>query len=177
MNYADGRIAVYLTTEVIQARVEALGQAISRDLSDKPLVVIGIMKGAAVFMGDLVRTINLPLEMEYLYARSYAGSRSTGIVKVERIPTLNLQDKNLLLVEDIIDTGLTMQTIKVEMQKLGAASVHLCSLLSKPSRREVEVNIDYLGFEIPDEFVVGYGLDFDEKYRNLPFIGIYKPSK
>lgn len=176
MNYAGDQVSVYLTTEVIQSRVRALGAEISRDLSDKPLVVIGIMKGAALFMGDLVRHIDLPLEMEYLYARSYTGTRSTGIVKVEKIPNIDLRDKNLLLVEDIIDTGLTMETIKVEMKKLGAASVRLCSLLSKPARREVEVEIDYLGFEIPDEFVVGYGLDFNEKYRNLPFVGIYKPS-
>jgi len=116
------------------------------------------------------------MEIEYLYARSYSGSKSTGIVEVERIPRLDLKGKNLLLIEDIIDTGLTMDTIKVEMSKLGPERVLLCSMLSKPARRVVEISIDYLGFEIPDEFVVGYGLDYNEDYRNLPYIGIYSQT-
>jgi len=173
MSYAEPKVRVYLGSDQLQNRVKVLGDQITQDLKGKPLVVIAIMKGAAIFAADLVRQINLPVEMEYLYARSYAGSSSTGIVEVERIPRLDLKGKNLLLIEDIIDTGLTMETIKVEMNKLGPDRVVLCSMLSKPARRVVDVAIDYLGFEVPDEFVVGYGLDYNEEYRNLPYIGIY----
>ncbi len=173
MSYAEPKVRIYLTSEQLLARVKALGEKITADLRGKPLVVISIMKGGAMFAADLVRHIDLPMEMEYLYARSYSGSKSTGIVEVERIPRLDLKGKNLLLIEDIIDTGLTMDTIKVEMSKLGPEKVLLCSMLSKPARRVVETSIDYLGFEIPDEFVVGYGLDYNEDYRNLPYIGIY----
>ncbi len=176
MSYASDKVKPYLSEADIRSRIEWLGEKISRDLSGAPLVVIAVMKGAAMFAGDLVKKIDLPIELEYLYARSYSGSKSTGIVEVDRIPRVELKGKNLLLVEDIIDTGLTMQTIKVEMQKLGAEKVYLCSLLSKPSRRQIEIYIDYLGFEIPDEFVVGYGLDYNEQYRNLPFVGIYSES-
>lgn len=176
MSYADQKVRVYLTSEQLLARVKALGERITADLRGKPLVVISIMKGGAMFAADLVRQIDLPMEIEYLYARSYSGSKSTGIVEVERIPRLDLKGKNLLLIEDIIDTGLTMDTIKVEMSKLGPERVLLCSMLSKPARRVVEISIDYLGFEIPDEFVVGYGLDYNEDYRNLPYIGIYSQT-
>jgi len=176
VSYADQKVRVYLTSEQLLARVKALGERITADLRGKPLVVISIMKGGAMFAADLVRQIDLPMEIEYLYARSYSGSKSTGIVEVERIPRLDLKGKNLLLIEDIIDTGLTMDTIKVEMSKLGPERVLLCSMLSKPARRVVEISIDYLGFEIPDEFVVGYGLDYNEDYRNLPYIGIYSQT-
>ena len=176
MSYADQKVRVYLTSEQLSARVKALGERITADLRGNPLVVISIMKGGAMFAADLVRQIDLPMEIEYLYARSYSGSKSTGIVEVERIPRLDLKGKNLLLIEDIIDTGLTMDTIKVEMSKLGPERVLLCSMLSKPARRVVEISIDYLGFEIPDEFVVGYGLDYNEDYRNLPYIGIYSQT-
>jgi len=176
MSYADQKVRVYLTSEQLSARVKALGERITADLRGKPLVVISIMKGGAMFAADLVRQIDLPMEIEYLYARCYSGSKSTGIVEVERIPRLDLKGKNLLLIEDIIDTGLTMDTIKVEMSKLGPERVLLCSMLSKPARRVVEISIDYLGFEIPDEFVVGYGLDYNEDYRNLPYIGIYSQT-
>jgi hypoxanthine phosphoribosyltransferase len=176
MSYAGQKVRVYLTSEQLSARVKALGEKITADLRGKPLVVISIMKGGAMFAADLVRHIDLPMEMEYLYARSYSGSKSTGIVEVERIPRLDLKGKNLLLIEDIIDTGLTMETIKVEMAKLGPERVLLSSMLSKPARRVVEISIDYLGFEIPDEFVVGYGLDYNEDYRNLPYIGIYSET-
>lgn len=176
MSYAKDKVRPYLSEAEIRARIEELGTLISRDLAGSPLVAIAVMKGAAMFAGDLVKKIDLPMELEYLYARSYSGSKSTGIVEVDRIPRVELKGKNLLLIEDIIDTGLTMQTIKIEMKKLGAEKVYLCSLLSKPSRRQVEIYIDYLGFEIPDEFVVGYGLDYNEKYRNLPFVGIYSET-
>ena len=176
MSYADQKVRVYLTSEQLSARVKALGERITADLRGNQLVVISIMKGGAMFAADLVRQIDLPMEIEYLYARSYSGSKSTGIVEVERIPRLDLKGKNLLLIEDIIDTGLTMDTIKVEMSKLGPERVLLCSMLSKPARRVVEISIDYLGFEIPDEFVVGYGLDYNEDYRNLPYIGIYSQT-
>jgi hypoxanthine phosphoribosyltransferase len=176
VSYADQKVRVYLTSEQLSARVKALGERITADLRGNQLVVISIMKGGAMFAADLVRQIDLPMEIEYLYARSYSGSKSTGIVEVERIPRLDLKGKNLLLIEDIIDTGLTMDTIKVEMSKLGPERVLLCSMLSKPARRVVEISIDYLGFEIPDEFVVGYGLDYNEDYRNLPYIGIYSQT-
>ncbi|MBO5409155.1 MAG: hypoxanthine phosphoribosyltransferase [Clostridia bacterium] len=165
---------ILFSKEEIQARIEELGKQISEDYKDaKSLLVIGILKGSCVFFADLIRQISLPIEIEFMSVSSYQDSSiSSGEVKITKDVNTSVTLKHVLFVEDIIDTGFTMSKVMEMFCERGAASVKLCSLLSKPDRRKVEIPIDYLGFTIPDEFVIGYGLDFAEKYRNLPYVGV-----
>ena len=156
----------------LRARVRALGRRIRRDYRDREPMLVGILHGAFVFMADLVREIDLPLTCEFLRASSYAGTRSSGRPRVGAIPARRLAGRHVLVVEDIVDTGLTARRILRELRARRPASLRLCSLLSKRVRRRARVRIDYLGFAVPDRFVVGYGLDFDGRYRNLPYVGI-----
>ena len=145
------------------------------DYKDKDLVVIGILKGAVIFMSELIKNIELPLIIDFMAVSSYGKSSiSTGEVRIIKDLDFSVEGKDLLIVEDIIDTGLTLNYLTDILKKRGASSVKICTLLDKPERRSVEVNVDYLGFEIPDEFVVGYGLDYAEQYRNLPYVGALK---
>lgn len=160
-----------LDSQTIQNRILELGAEISRDYKDKELVVIGVLKGAFIFMADLVRTISIPLVTDFIQVSSYAnGSSSSGKITLVSSPSQPVEGCHVLLVEDIIDTGLTMQWLADHFSEQGAASVRICSLIDKAERREHQINIDYLGFTIPNGFLVGYGLDFDEQYRNLPQI-------
>ena len=165
---------ILFSKEEIQARIEELGKKISEDYKDaKSLLVIGILKGSCMFFADLIRQIDLPIEIEFMSVSSYQDSSvSSGEVKITKDVNTSVALKHVLFVEDIIDTGFTMSKVMEMFHERGAASVKLCSLLSKPDRRKVEISIDYLGFTIPDEFVIGYGLDFAEKYRNLPYVGV-----
>lgn len=159
---------------------EQLAEKINADYADqtKPLIVIVILKGSLIFASDLVRKINLPLEIEFMKVSSYgAGTKNSGEIKVHLdLMRDNLEQYNILIIEDIVDSGRTLARLTQLLKNRNANSVKTCTLLDKPSRREVPFTPDYCGTTIPDEFVVGYGLDFDEKYRNLPFIGILDPK-
>jgi hypoxanthine phosphoribosyltransferase len=159
----------------LAARVRALGQSITADYQGCELVLVCVLKGSFVFAADLARHIDLPLSIEFLGLKSYGdGQNSSGVVQITSDLGRPVAGKDLLIVEDIVDTGLTMAYMRKNLATRGPRSVKLCSLLHKPSRARVETQIDYLGFEIPDRFVVGYGLDWGERYRNLPFLGVVR---
>jgi hypoxanthine phosphoribosyltransferase len=164
-----------ITEEGLARRVAELGARITEDYRGKDLVVVGVLKGSFPFVADLVRQIDLPLRVDFLGLSSYGnGTESSGVVKITSDLTKPIAGKHVLVVEDIVDTGLTMKYLLANLATRQPASVRVCSLLEKPARLRVEVEIAYKGFTIPDEFVVGYGLDYDERYRNLPFLGILK---
>ena len=166
---------VLFTKERLAAKAAELGAQISQDYADKEIFAVGILKGAFVFASDLVRNISRPVQMDFMIASSYgAGTKSSGTVKIMKDLDFDIAGKHVLIIEDIIDSGLTMKYLIKNLQTRHPASVKLCALLSKPSRRQTDVAIDYCGWEVPDEFFVGYGLDYAEKYRNLPCIGILK---
>ena len=168
---------VLLSKEELDSIVKELGRKITEDYKGKNLFLITVLKGASVFMADLMRAIDLPCEIEFMVLSSYgSGTTSTGSVKIVKDIDLPLEGKDVLIVEDILDTGFTLDFLFNLLQKRNPNSVEICTLLDKPDRRKVEVEAKYTGHQIPDEFVVGYGLDYDEKYRNLPFIGILKPE-
>lgn len=166
---------VVFTPEELADKTQALGENISRDYAGKELLVVGILKGASMFTMDLVRQITIPLELDFIAVSSYgSGASSSGEVKILKDTSINIRGKNVILCEDIIDSGITMAKLLPLLRERRPASLRLCALLSKPSRRVVPVDIDYCGWEVPDEFIVGYGLDYAEKYRNLPCIGVLK---
>lgn len=166
---------ILLSEDQIKNRVKELGKEITEDYQGKDLLVIGILKGAAIFMSELIRYIDLPIKIDFMAVSSYGDfSISTGEVKIIKDLDFSAENKHILIVEDIIDTGYTLNYLSDNLRKRGALSVKVCTLLDKPERRVVGVPLDYLGFEIPDEFAVGYGLDYSERYRNLPFIGALK---
>lgn len=169
--FVSGDGPVQISKEQISERVAAIGAQIAKEYVSKPLHFICVLNGAFVFMADLVRAIDLPLTIDFLSVSSY-GSRteSSGEVRLLKDLDQSLKNKHVVLVEDIIDTGLTMQYLQSYLQGRGPLSVKVASLLSKPSRRKVEIKIDYLGFEVEDEFVYGYGLDVSHVFRNIPFI-------
>lgn len=166
---------VLLTEEEITTRVKELGKEISRDYQGKDLLLVGILKGAVIFMAELCKNIDLPITIDFMAVSSYGNSsRSTGEVKIVKDLDFSVEGKDVLIVEDIIDTGLTLAYLTDNLRKRGANSVRIVTLLDKPDRRNIEVKVDYLGFSIPDEFVIGYGLDYAELYRNLPFVASLK---
>ena len=161
----------------IQARVAELGAQISADYSGKDLTVIGILKGSVLFMADLIRAISMPLAIDFMAVTSYgASTTSSGNVRILKDLDSSITGRHLLIVEDIIDSGLTMQYLLNNLASRGAASLRVCTLLDKPERRLTDVRADYTGFAVPNEFVVGYGLDYNQMYRNLPDIGILHPE-
>ncbi len=166
---------VLISEEEIKNTVKKMGEEITNfyNASDKELVVVGLLKGSFIFMADLVRQIDLPLTTDFMIASSYgANTESSGSVRIKKDLDFSIEGKDVVLVEDIIDTGRTFSTVLKMLKNRNPNSLKVCTLLNKPSRREIEVPIDFCGIEIPDEFVCGYGLDFDEKYRNLPYIGV-----
>ena len=172
------KVRIMIEEEKINKRVCELCDEINRDFGNEPLIVICILKGAFMFMADIVRRLKMPAEVHFMKVSSYGGgTKTSGTVAVKLDIDRDLTDKNVLIVDDIIDSGYTMSEVRKMLKVRGAKSIKLCSCLSKPSRREVDVDIEYLGFEIPDEFVVGYGLDYDEKYRSLPYIGVVEFSE
>lgn len=179
MMMTDNIEKVVFTEEQIKAKVAELGKQISEDYKDvkEDIYCVGILKGASVFYTDLVRSISLPVKFDFMIASSYGnGTETSGTVKILKDLDYDVAGKHVIVIEDIIDSGTTMNYLLQYLKAKHAKSVKLCALLSKPSRRTVPVNIDYVGFEIPDEFIVGYGLDYAEVYRNLPFIGVLKPE-
>jgi len=170
MNYSSNK-EVVLDRETIQKRVRELGKTITKDYQNKELVIIGVLKGAFVFMSDLIREIDLPLVTDFIQVSSYGSSdSSSGKITLIASPNHPVVNRHVLLVEDIIDTGITMKWLASHFSAQGAASVRICSLIDKPERRKHSITIDYAGFAISQGFLIGYGLDYNEKYRNLPAI-------
>jgi hypoxanthine phosphoribosyltransferase len=168
---------ILLTTEEIQAKVAELGKQITADYTGKILLLLGTLKGAVPFIGDLARAINLPLEIDYMAISSYGNStQSSGVVRILKDLEGPVQHKNVLIVEDIIDSGQTLHYLMDVLRQRKPLSLRVCTLLDKGRERIKPVKLDYTGFEIPDQFVVGYGLDYAQRYRNLPYVGILNPS-
>jgi hypoxanthine phosphoribosyltransferase len=167
------RVVTMLSAETIAARVKELGAQITKDYTGRPLVLVSVLKGSFIFAADLARQIDLPLRIDFLGVRSYGeGTESTGVVQIVNDLSKPIENEDVLIVEDIVDTGLTIAHLMDLFRTRRPRSIKVCSLLHKPARAKVSVTVDYLGFTIEDKFVVGYGLDFAERYRNLPFVGI-----
>jgi hypoxanthine phosphoribosyltransferase len=171
-------LEVLYSREAVQKRVAEIAAQIQSDHQGKELVLVGVLKGAFMFVADLARHIDLPLSIDFVGLSSYGeATESSGVVKITSDLTKPIEGKHVVIVEDIIDTGLTMRYLLDNLATRRPASVKICTLLQKPSRSRTRIPIDYLGFTVPDLFVVGYGLDAGERYRNLPFIGVLKPEK
>jgi hypoxanthine phosphoribosyltransferase len=171
---AGQSVEIHLSEETLRARVRELGAEITRDYAGRTLTLVAVLKGSFVFLADLVRAIDLPIVVEFISISSYEGTRSTGVVQITGDLTRSIDGEDVLVVEDIVDTGLTMRYLLENLATRRPASLKLCALLEKPARAQVKVPIDYKGFEIPDEFVVGYGLDVDGRLRNLPYLGVVR---
>lgn len=179
MKYCAPDIAeILISPEEISERVSDLAAQITADHRGQELTIVGVLTGSFVFLADLLRQLDLPCVVDFLAASSYGtGTTSQGQIYLEKDLHVSIADKTVLVVEDIIDTGLTLSRLVTMLQQRGAAEVKVCCLLDKSARREVPVQLDYVGFEIPDHFVVGYGLDYAEHYRNLPGVAVLKPEK
>lgn len=166
---------ILITEEQISARIKELGEEITRDYNGKSIVMIGILRGAIIFYGDLARKINVPASMDFMALSSYgSGARTSGVVRIVHDLEQNIEGRDVLIVEDIIDSGLTLHYLIENLRSRRPNSIKICCLLDKPYKRIKPIKPDYIGFEVPDEFVVGYGLDYNEHYRNLPYIGVLK---
>ena len=177
MSMHDDILKVLLTQEELREKVKELGRQITQDYQVKNLMIVTVLKGAVVFLADLMREIDVPAEIDFMVVSSYgAGTKSSGVVKIVKDLDVPLKDKDLLIVEDILDSGMTLSYLKELLEGREPRSIRIATLLDKPARRKVDLKADYIGYSVPDEFVVGYGLDYDEKYRNLPYIGILKPE-
>ena len=175
-NMRDDIKEVYFTEEQLRDKVRELGARITEDYRGKNPLIVSVLKGSYLFMADLTRAIDTPCNVDFMVVSSYGnGTKTSGEVQIIKDIAQPIDGRDLLIVEDILDSGVTLHYLMQILAARGANSIRLCTLLSKPERRKIDVNVDYLGFEIPDEFVVGYGLDYAEKYRNLPYIGILKP--
>lgn len=170
-------LKVLMTEKELEAKVKELGKRISEDYKGKNLMMVSVLKGSVVFMADLMRAIDIHCEIDFMSVSSYGGGvKTSGVVRILKDLDISLEGRDLLIVEDILDSGLTLSYIKSILIERHPNSIKICTLLDKPERRQADIYADYVGFQVPDEFVVGYGLDFDEKYRNLPYIGVLKPS-
>jgi len=168
---------ILLSEEQIRERVAQLGAEISADYQGKDLVLIGILKGAICFFSDLIRQVKIPINVDFMAVSSYGNaSQSSGVVKILKDLDIPIEGRHVLIVEDIVDTGLTLNYLKTNLLSRNPASLKVVALLDKPERRIVDIQADYLGFTIPDEFVVGYGIDYAEQYRSLPYIAILSPA-
>ena len=168
---------VLISEEELKEIIKRLGKQITEDYKDKNLLVVSVLKGSVMVMADLLREIKLPLRIDFMAVSSYgSGTTTSGSVKIIKDLDINLAGYDLLIVEDILDSGVTLSNLKEILLTRGPASVKICTLLDKPERRKADIKADYIGAQVPDAFVVGYGLDYDEKYRNLPFVGILSPK-
>lgn len=168
---------ILFTEEVIKARVKELAKEISRDMKDDDLIVLTVLKGGMMLAADLVRELDFSVTLDFIAVSSYySGTVSTGNVQIKKDTDINMSGKKVLIVEDIVDSGNTLAHLVKLFELRGAAQVRICTLLNKPARRTAQVDVQYIGFTVPDEFVVGYGLDYNQQYRNLPYIGVLKPE-
>lgn len=166
---------ILIEEEELQAKVAELGTLITRDYKGKNLLIICVLKGAVIFTSDLIRKIDLPLDIDFMAISSYgANTKSSGVVRILKDLDMSIEGKDVLIVEDIIDSGLTLAYLVENLKSRGPESVEICTILDKKERRTIDLDIKYTGFVVPDEFVVGYGLDYAEKYRNLPYIAVLK---
>jgi hypoxanthine phosphoribosyltransferase len=164
---------VLIDTDALRARVAELGGEISADYEGRDLLLIGVLKGAVFFMADLMRKLTIPCEVDFMAISSYGASTdSSGVVRILKDLDINIEGRHVLVVEDIIDSGLTLSYLMRNLESREPATLEVCALLTKPERREIEVPVRYVGFEIPNRFVIGYGLDFGERYRNLPYVAV-----
>lgn len=169
--------SIMISEEEIAKKVKELGRQLTEEYKGKDLLIVGILKGCMLFLSDLVRAIDLPLTMDFMVVSSYGTTtKSSGVVRIIKDLEREIEGKHILIVEDIVDTGLTLSYLVENFKTRNPKSVKICSLLDKPDRRKAQVDIEYVGFKIPDEFVVGYGLDYGENYRNLPYVCVLKPE-
>ena len=172
----DEILKVLLSEEEIAAKVQEIGAQISKDYADKNLLLVSVLKGSVVFMADLMRAITVNAAIDFMSVSSYgSGVKTSGEVKIIKDLDRPLEGLDLLLVEDILDSGMTLSYLRDMLSKRGPNSIRIATLLDKPARRQADIQADYVCFDVPDEFVVGYGLDYAEKYRNLPYVGVLKP--
>src|SRR5713101_6248508 len=168
---------VLIEEAALKARIAELGEEISTFYEGRDLLLIGVLKGAVFFMADLMRHLTVPCEIDFMAISSYgAATDSSGVVRILKDLDINIEGRHVLVVEDIIDSGLTLSYLLRNLESREPASLEICALLTKPDRREIDVPVRYVGFEIPNEFVIGYGLDFAERYRNLPYVGVLHPD-
>ncbi|MGI6161889.1 MAG: hypoxanthine phosphoribosyltransferase [Christensenellales bacterium] len=167
--------SILLTEEEIIGRIKQLGKQITQDYKGKDILMVGILRGAVMFYSDLVKNVDLFVEFDFMAVSSYgASTRSSGVVRLVKDLELEIEDKHVIIIEDIVDTGLTLKYLLENLGSRRPLSVKTCCLLDKPSRRKTDIKVDYVGFVVPDAFLIGYGLDYNQKYRNLPYIGILK---
>jgi hypoxanthine phosphoribosyltransferase len=172
-----GVAEILIDEETLQSRIEELGTEISIDYEGRDLLLVGVLKGAVFFMADLMRRLTVPCEIDFMAISSYgATTDSSGVVRILKDLDINISGRDVLVVEDIIDSGLTLSYLMRNLRARKPATLEICTLLTKPERREIDVPVRYTGFEIPNRFVIGYGLDFAERYRNLPYIGVLHPD-
>ena len=167
---------IFFTEEEIAQKVTALGETISKDFEGKNPMFVGVLKGCFMFMSDLVRSVTIPCSLDFMAVSSYKGTSSTGAVAIQKDLSENIEGRHIIIVEDILDSGLTLSYLQNYLKNRNPASITIATLMDKPSRRKAPVYAKYSCFEIPDAFVVGYGLDYNEQYRNLPYIGVLKPE-
>jgi hypoxanthine phosphoribosyltransferase len=168
---------VLIEEDRLQERIRELGRELSEDYAGRELLLVGVLKGAVFFMADLMRNLSVPCEIDFMAISSYgAATDSSGVVRILKDLDINIEGRHVLVVEDIIDSGLTLSYLLRNLESREPASLEICALLTKPDRREIDVPVRYVGFEIPNEFVIGYGLDFAERYRNLPYVGVLHPD-
>ncbi|MCA1569113.1 MAG: hypoxanthine phosphoribosyltransferase [Chloroflexi bacterium] len=176
MSLHDDVEEILLDSDTVATRVGELGAQLSADYAGRDPVLVSVLKGALVFLADLMRGMDLPSSIDLMEVSSYAGTETSGQVRILKDLSLPIEGRDVIVVEDIIDTGLTLNYLLGYLADRQPASIKICCLLDKPARRLADIPIDYIGFTIPDRFVIGYGLDYDERYRNLPYIGVLKPS-
>jgi hypoxanthine phosphoribosyltransferase len=175
LDHAVGEVLIDEAT--LQGRIAELGAEISADYAGRDLLLVGVLKGAVFFMADLMRELAVPCEIDFMAISSYgAATDSSGVVRILKDLEINLADRHVLVVEDIIDSGLTLSYLMRNLKARKPATLEICALLTKPERREIDVPVRYIGFEIPNRFVIGYGLDFAERYRNLPYVAVLHPD-
>ncbi len=177
-NLVDDIAEVLVSEDQIRAKVAELGAQLTADYAGRPLTLVSVLKGSLPFMADLMRAISIPLTIDLMEVSSYGGAvtETSGLVRILKDLSASIEGKDVVIVEDIIDTGLTLNYLMRYLRGKNPGSLKICALLDKPARRLVDIDIDYRGFSIPDRFVIGYGLDYGEAYRNLPFIGVLKPE-
>ena len=176
MSMHDDICKVLLSEEEIKAILKPLGKQITKDYEGKNLLLVSVLKGAVVFMADLMREIECHCRIDFMSVSSYTGTKSNGVVKFNKDLDVDIKGYDVLIVEDILDSGLSLSYIMDVLKLREPASLKICAFLDKPTNRKVDIKADYVGAEVPDEFVIGYGLDFDEKYRNLPYVAVAKPE-